>query len=326
MKDEITPTISDINPIDTNRLDLLSQRVFSHIDNARQHIQHTINIDMIKTYWVIGQEIIEEEQFGKERSEYGKAVLKGLSERLQRKYKRGFSVDTLEKARKFYLVFHIDNTHQKSATVSRKSDPIPLISNLSWSHYIELLKVTRFEAMQFYALEASKNNWNVRELRRQISSFLFDRLSKSKDKAAALEMSSKGQEINTPEDAIKEPLVLEFLGAPQPHRLSETNLETALIGNLQDFLLELGTGFAFMGRQKRITFDNDHYYADMVFYHAILKCYLIIDLKTHKLTHADLGQMQLYVNYYDKEIKMANDNESVLKKLQYLLIPGKYTH
>lgn len=218
---------------------------------------------------------------------------------------------SLKKQENFTLFSIIDIFIEKSATVSRKSELIPLIPNLSWSHYVELLKVSRLEAIQFYALEANKNNWNVRELRRQISSFLFDRLSQSKDKNTILQMALKGQEINKPEDAIKEPLVLEFLGAPHPHKLSETKLETALINNLQEFLLELGKGFAFMGRQKRITFDNDHYYADLVFYHVILKCYVIIDLKTHKLTHSDLGQMQLYVNYYDKEIKLDNDNPTI---------------
>jgi predicted nuclease of restriction endonuclease-like (RecB) superfamily len=186
-----------------------------------------------------------------------------------------------------------------------------VVPNLSWSHYVELIKVSRSEARQFYALEASKNNWNVRELRRQISSFLFDRLSKSKSKEALLQLAYKGHEINTPEDAIKEPLVLEFLGAPEPHKLSESKLETAIINNLQQFLLELGKGFSFVGRQKRLTFDNDHYYADLVFYHVILKCYVILDLKIHRLTHADLGQMQLYVNYFDREIKMENDNPTI---------------
>lgn len=195
--------------------------------------------------------------------------------------------------------------------MSRKSDLLPLTPNLSWSHYVELMSVSRHEARQFYALETSKNNWNVRELRRQISSFLFDRLLKSKNKEKVLQLACKGQEINTPEDAIKEPLVLEFLGAPEPHKLSESKLETALINNLQNFLLELGKGFAFVGRQKRITFDNDHYYADLVMYHVILKCYVIIDLKTHKVTHADLGQMLLYVNYFDQEIKMENDNPTI---------------
>lgn len=195
--------------------------------------------------------------------------------------------------------------------MSRKLEQPPITPNLSWSHYVELIQVTRTEARRFYELEASKNNWNVRELSRQISSFLFDRLAKSKNKQKVLDMANKGHEINTPEDAIKEPLVLEFLGAPEPHKLSETKLETAIINNLQEFLRELGTGFSFIGRQRRITFDNDHYYADLVMYHVILKCYVIIDLKTKKLTHGDLGQMQLYVNYFDKEIKMDNDNPTI---------------
>ncbi len=311
MKKQIVTASSDTSISDSKRIDSLYHKVSSHIDQARQHIQHTINIDMIKTYWLIGQEIVEEEQHGKERAEYGKAILKALSIRLKEKYKKGFSVDLLELIRKFYLIYHIDTDQTKSETVSRKSEQPPLIPNLSWSHYMELIKVGRPEARQFYGLEASKNNWNVRELRRQISSFLFDRLTKSKDKKTVLDMAHKGHEINTPEDAIKEPLILEFLGAPEPHKLSETKLETALINNLQEFLQELGTGFAFVGRQRRITFDNDHYYADLVMYHIILKCYVIIDLKTHKLTHADLGQMQLYVNYFDKEIKMDNDNPTI---------------
>lgn len=294
--------------VDVKRIDSLYNRVSNYIDQARTHVQHTIDVSMVKTYWLIGQEIIDEEQFGSEKSEYGKAILKGLSVRLQRKYKKGFSVDLLEKIRKFYLIYQLDS--QKSATVSRKSLTV-VVPNLSWSHYVELIKVTRHQARQFYTLEASKNNWNVRELRRQISSFLFDRLSKSKDRKKLLEMANKGHEINTPEDAIKEPLVLDFLGAPEPRELSETNLETALINNLEEFLRELGKGFAFIGRQRRITFDNDHYYADLVMYHVILKCYVIIDLKTHKLTHADLGQIQLYVNYFDKEIKMHNDNPTI---------------
>lgn len=309
MNNELTPTTKNIKHIDPQRINSLYQRVSGHVDSARSHITRSIDVNMLKAYWLIGKEIIEEEQYGEERSEYGKAVLKGLSTKMIQTYKRGFSVDTLEKARKFYLTFHLDK--EISATLSRKSGSILLIQNLSWSHYVELLKVTRNEAIQFYALEASKNNWNVRELRRQISSFLFDRLSKSKNKKETLEMSIKGQEINTPQDAIKEPLVLEFMGAPEPHKLSERNFESALIQNLQYFLLELGKGFAFMGRQKRITFDNDHYYADLVFYHVILKCYVIVDLKTHKLTHADLGQMQLYVNYYDNEIKMENDSPTI---------------
>ncbi len=173
------------------------------------------------------------------------------------------------------------------------------------------MSIKRKSARQFYELEASKNKWNVRELRRQIDSFLYDRLLKAKDKDEVLHLACKGQEINNPQDAIKEPLVLEFLGVPEPHKLSESKLESALITNLQSFLLELGKGFAFIGRQQRLSFDNDHFYADLVFYHVILKCYAIIDLKTHPLTHGDLGQMQLYVNYFDMEIKQESDNPTI---------------
>ena len=299
------------NKLLARHLDFLYQKATKHIDRARQAIQHTINVEMIKAYWLIGHDIIEEEQRGQQRATYGKAILKGLSVKLQTKYKAGFSVDRLEKARKFFLLYQEVTSSLKSATLSRKSCKSLLLPNLSWSHYVELIKVTRPEARQFYGLEASKNNWNVRELRRQIASFLFDRLLKSKDKYKLLALACQGQEVNTPEDAIKEPVILEFLGAPEPHRLSESRLETALINNLQQFLLELGKGFAFMGRQKRLTFDNDHYYVDLILYHVILKCYVIVDLKTHQLTHGDLGQMQLYVNYFDQEIKMKNDNPTV---------------
>jgi len=218
--------------IDPSRIDSLYNRVSNHIDQARQNIQRTIDVEMIKAYWFIGRDIIEEEQHGETRAEYGKAILKRLSIKLQAKYKSGFSVDTLEKARKFFIIYQSNIEVKKSATVSRKLDTPPLIPNLSWSHYVELISVSRPEVRQFYALEASKNNWKVRELRRQISSFLFDRLLKSKDKEKLLQLAYKGHEISTPEDAIKEPLVLEFLGAPEPHKLSESKLETALINNL----------------------------------------------------------------------------------------------
>jgi len=299
-------------------INALYHKVSDHIDKARQAVQKSVNTEMVKAYWLIGRDIIETEQHGKEKAEYGKAVLKEISAKLQKKYKNGFSVDTLEKARKFYLTYQPDPAQsQKSATMSRKSKEPKndnasfLQPDLSWSHYIELIKITRPEVRQFYALEANKNGWNIRELRRQIDSFLYDRLLKAKDKEAVLEMVHKGHEINTPEDTMKEPLVLEFLGAPEPHKLSETELESMLINNLQGFLLELGKGFAFVKRQKRITFDNTHYYCDLVFYHTILKCYIIVDLKIKALTHGDLGQMQLYVNYFDQEIKMDNDNPTI---------------
>lgn len=173
------------------------------------------------------------------------------------------------------------------------------------------MRVDRLEARAFYEIEAFKSNWSARELERQIASLLFDRLAKSKDKKGLMKLTSLGQEIENAEDAIKDPLILEFLGLPESHLLTESKLEEALIHNLQHFLLELGKGFAFIARQKRLTLDGDHFYTDLVFYHIILKCFVIIDIKTNKLTHADLGQMMLYVNYFDREIKTKNDNPTI---------------
>lgn len=297
-------------PAETKRMNNLYLRVSSYIDYARNHIQKTIDVEMVKAYWRIGKEIVEEEQHGQERAEYGKAILEKLSINLQVKYGRGFGVDTLEQARRFYLTYPLDAI-LKSDALRRKSNEPEFNPNLSWTHYRLLMKISRPEARLFYEREASKNHWSSRELDRQINSLLFDRLAKSKDKAGLLQLTQKGQEIVNPVDAIKEPIVLEFLGMPESHRLSESKLEEALISNLQNFLLELGKGFAFVARQKRLTLDGDHFYADLVFYHVVLKCYVILDIKTRKLTHADLGQMLLYVNYFDQEVKMENDNPTI---------------
>jgi predicted nuclease of restriction endonuclease-like (RecB) superfamily len=183
--------------------------------------------------------------------------------------------------------------------------------NLSWTHYRTLLRVSAPGARTFYEVEAIKNNWSARELERQINSLLFERLAKSKDKAGLLKLATKGQEIALPIDVFKDPVVIEFLGLPESHRLVESDLEQALINNLQAFLLELGKGFAFVSRQERISLDGDHFYIDLVFYHTILKCYVLIDLKVGKLTHGDLGQLQLYVNYYDQERRTQGDNPSL---------------
>lgn len=293
------------------RITALYSRVTSHIEQARNRIQKTVDSEMVKAYWLIGQDIVKEEQHGKERAEYGKTILKNLSAKLQNKYVRGFGVDTLEQARKFYLTYQPLDENKKSDALRRKSETPHFNPNLSWTHYRLLMRITRSEARMFYEYEAGKNHWSSRELERQVSSLLFDRLAKSKDKEGLLKLACKGQEIINPVDSIKEPIVLEFLGIPESHRLVESKLEEALLNNLQTFLLEMGKGFAFVARQKRLTLEGDHFYADLVFYHVILKCYVIIEIKTKKLTHADLGQMQLYVNYFDKEIKMDNDNPTL---------------
>ncbi|MBI3353054.1 MAG: DUF1016 family protein [Nitrospirae bacterium] len=186
-----------------------------------------------------------------------------------------------------------------------------LHGNLSWTHYRTLLRVEKQEARAFYEVEAIKNNWSVRELERQINSLFYERLAKSRDKAGLMKLALKGQEVTKPLDAFKDPVIIEFLGLPESPRLVESDLEQALINNLQAFLLELGKGFAFVARQERITLDGDHFYVDLVFYHTILKCYVLIDLKVGKLTHGDLGQIQFYVNYFDQERRTADDNPTL---------------
>lgn len=289
-------------------IDLLYTRISDHVEKARQEIQKTVDIEMVKAYWSIGREIFKEEQQEKSRAEYGTYLIKELSKRLTKQYGNGFGISNLKDMRRFYIEYsnYLPIGHAVRGQLKKQ-----LSANLGWIHYRALMRVDRSEARRFYEIEAEKNCWSGRELERQIGSLLFDRLLKSKDKKGLLQLARKGQEVSSPIDAIKEPLILEFLGLPESHRLVESKLEGALINNLQNFLLELGKGFAFVARQRRLTFDGNHFYADLVMYHVILKCYVIIDLKTHPVTHGDLGQMLLYVNYFDKEIKMDNDNPTI---------------
>jgi len=189
--------------------------------------------------------------------------------------------------------------------------PGRLHPNLSWTHYRTLLKADEQGQRAFYEIEAIKNNWSARELERQMASLLYERLAKSRDKAGLLKLAVEGHEVQAPADVFKDPVVIEFLGLPESQRLVESKLEAALIGNLQAFLLELGKGFAFVSRQQRLSLDGDHFYVDLVFYHAVLKCYALVDLKVGKLTHQDLGQMQLYVNYFDRERRTQGDGPTI---------------
>lgn len=297
--------------IKSNRTsDGLYERIAEVIRAARTNIVRTVDATMVQAYWHIGNYIVEDEQGGDKRAEYGKALLKKLSVKLNREFGAGFGIDTLEHARKFYLAYSTLHP-RKSDALRRKSQAPRFSANLSWTHYRALMRVARPEARQFYEIEATKNRWSARQLERQISSLLYDRLAKSKDKKGLLKLANQGHEIAKPEDAIKDPFVLEFLNIPEAHQLTETKLEQALINNLQNFLLELGSGFAFVARQKRLTLDGKHYYADLVFYHTVLKCHIIIDLKMNELTHADLGQMLLYVNYYDRECLSEGDNPTI---------------
>lgn len=287
----------------------LYQRVVSHLSDAKQNIIRTIDTEIIYAYWNIGKEIIEEEQNGEKRADYGKAIIQQLSERLVKELGRGYSKSTLADIRKFYLTYSNNDSmifHALSGKSNQNTQPM-----LSWTHYRILMRVNNNEARAFYEIEAIQNKWSSRELERQICSLLFERLLKSKDREGLLRLSKNGQEILTPADAIKDPIILEFLGLPESHILVESDLEQAIISNLQQFLLELGKGFAFVSRQKRITLDNDHFYIDLVFYHTILKCYIVIDIKTSKISHENLGQIQLYVNYFDQEERTEGDNPTI---------------
>lgn len=297
--------------LENKRIDNLYERVAPIIREARITVIRTIDAAMVFAYWKIGKKIIEEEQQGDKRASYGKGVLKQLSIRLSKEFGRGFGITTLEDIRKFYLIYQDIHEKEKPHAARGVLAEPTFNSALSWTHYRLLMRVARVEARKFYEIEASKNRWSSRELERQINSLLFDRLAKSKDKEGLLKLSQDGQELVSPVDVIKDPVVLEFLGLPESHRFVESEVEEALINNLQSFLLELGKGFAFVARQKRLTLDGDYFYADLVFYHVILKCYVVIDIKTRKLSHADLGQMLLYVNYFDQEIKAEDDNPTV---------------
>lgn len=294
-----------------NSIDELEQKITTHVDKAKRAIQRTVDSEMVKAYWLIGRDIVEEEQQGEGRAKYGSFLIKELSARLTSAYKKGFSVTTLKEIRMFYLENQsVANKQTKGHALRDLFEP-QFSTVLGWIHYRALMRVKDRNARQFYQMEAEKNCWSGRELERQIASLLYFRLAKSKDKEEVLRLAQEGQEINKPEDVLKEPFVLEFLGLPESHQLVESKIEGALIDNLQEFLLELGKGFSFVDRQKRVSLDGDHYYADLVFYHVVLKCYIIIDIKTHKLTHGDLGQIQLYVNYFDKEIKQEADNPTI---------------
>ena len=312
-------------------------RVREILEAARSNIARTVNTTQVIANWLVGREIVEEEQQGRKRAGYGAELLADLAARLKLEFGAGYGVDNLEWFRRFYLEYPRLLPEQISDALRRKStalahfpqpqrsasdDPLSpgqLSANLSWTHYRRLLRVSRPEARNFYEIEASRNAWSAREMERQINTFLFDRLTKSRDKAGLMRLAVHGQEIAQPIDVLKDPVVLEFLDLPESPRLVEAKLEQALIDKLQNILLELGKGFAFVSRQQRITLDGDHFYIDLVFYHTVLKCFVLVDLKVGKLTHADLGQIQFYVNYYDRERRTEGDNPT----LGLILCPDK---
>lgn len=308
-------------------------------ETARTQAVRSVNSAHVCANWLIGQQIVEAEQGGAERAEYGAKLLKNLSKQLTKEYGSGFSLSAMKYMRVFYLTYptlipighaprgQLENTatNMETNTMSPMQQALSVVlthstdawkpghlhPGLSWTHYRALLKVEHQTVRNFYEIEAVKNGWSARQLERQINSLLFERLLKSRDKAGVLALANEGLVATRPADLIKDPYILEFLDLPEAHRLVESQLEEALLNQLQAFLLELGSGFAFVGRQVRLTLEGDHFYPDLIFYHIKLKCYVVIDLKVAKLNHADLGQMQLYVHYYDREIAEPGDNPTI---------------
>jgi predicted nuclease of restriction endonuclease-like (RecB) superfamily len=314
---KIQPTIN--NPLFENIVKLLHE--------ARKSVLRNINRIMVYAYYEIGRMIVEDEQNGKIRAEYGKQTLIELSGCLSKEFGKGYSVDNLGNMRKFYLVYSktaqkktgIENTI--SETVFRKSLPeksetlsrifqVPDFQ-LSWSHYLKLLRIDNEAERQFYELEANANQWSLREMKRQYDSALYQRLVLSRDKEGIKKLSDEGHKIEKPHDAIKDPYILEFVGLPEETRYSESEFEQKLIDRIEHFLLELGKGFAFVGRQVRITVDEKHFRVDLVFYNRFLKSFVLVDLKIGELKHQDIGQMQMYVNYYDRFIRLEDENKTV---------------
>jgi len=311
------------------------ENVAQIIENARRFVGRTADITMCVTYFEIGRMIVEEEQGGKVRAEYGRGLLPELSVFLNGRFKKGFSETNLRNARKFYQVYAdtiqqtlsaelVDSEkNQKQQTISTEFEKMSLLKikqamsaetipfRLGWSQYQVLMRIKNEDERSFYELEAIKGQWSVEQLKRQYHSSLYERLALSRDKDEVMRLSKEGQQMENPRDILKNPLVLEFLDLSEDTAYSETDLETAIISKLSQFLLELGTGFLFEARQKRFTYDEKHFMVDLVFYNRLLDCYVLIDLKNGELKHQDLGQMQMYVNYYDRCVKTKKENPTI---------------
>jgi predicted nuclease of restriction endonuclease-like (RecB) superfamily len=294
------------------------------LQSARNQVVRTVNKTMVLTYFEIGKKIVQEEQGGKERAEYGSELIKGLSKILTKEFGKGFSERNIAQMRQFYLVYSKPQTlsaeskKNKPQTLSALliSEPSSLktkseLNILSWSHYLKLMRIDDENERSFYEIESFKNNWSVRELQRQFDSALYTRLALSRNKDKVKELSRKGLVLEKPKDAIKDPYILEFIGLPEHSEYSESELELEIIDKLEHFLLELGNGFTFVARQKRISFDDKHFKIDLVFYNRLLKCFVLIDLKIGEIKHQDLGQMQMYVNYYDREIRLDEESKTI---------------
>lgn len=319
----------EVRGMSTNsQIEIVLKDIRKIIAESRSAAKRNINSLQVISNFLIGKRLVESEQQGKKRAEYGKETLKNLSVKLTKEFGRGYSATNLEYMRKFYRIYK-DHTElipqtssnktalQKPQTLSEElslsqvCQKISIRLPLSWSHYLFLMGISNINERSFYEIECFNENWSLRELKRQFDASLYERLALSKDKDGIKKLSMKGQQIEKHTDVIKNPLVLEFLGLKEDHRYSETDLETAIIDKLENFLLELGKGFLFEARQKRFTFDEDHFFVDLVFYNRLLRSYVLIDLKIGELKHQDLGQMQMYVNYFDRYIKLEDEQPTI---------------
>lgn len=289
------------------------ENVSNVLDKARKNAKTAVNLSMVYAYYEIGKIIVEEEQKGKQRAAYGTQLVNELSVYLTKMYGKGFSVGNLKNIRQFYRVYSID---QIGETVFSQFENLPMIDTgrrffLSWSHYLKLMRITNIDERHFYEIESVKNDWSLSELKRQYDSSLYERIALSTDKDKVYRLALEGQSFEKPQNVIKDPYVLEFLGLKELPEYSESELESRIIDNLQQFLLELGRGFAFIGRQVRFTFDEEHFMVDLVFYNRLLRCFVLFDLKIGELKHQDIGQMQMYVNYYDRKVKLPDENPTI---------------
>ena len=286
----------------------LFKNISALIEQSRLHIAKSVNTAMVYTYYGVGRYIVEYEQEGKDRAEYGKALLENISEMLTAKFGNGWSVANLRAMRQFYVSYSKTLTSGQQITKQnndqRSANSDNIVFNLPWTHYQILMRIENPLERNFYEVEATNGQWSKRYLQRQVASSLFERVALSRNKEEVIKLATQGQTIEKPDDIIKNPLVLEFCGLKPDESYNETKLENSLISKIQQFLMEMGKGFLFEARQKRFTFEEDNFFVDLVLYNRILQCYVLVDLKTDKLTHQDLGQMQMYVNYFDRYVKL----------------------
>ncbi|HEX3478260.1 MAG TPA: PDDEXK nuclease domain-containing protein [Kofleriaceae bacterium] len=313
--------------------DGLYERVARILEQARGQVARTVNTAMVQAYWLIGREIVAVTQEGSPRARYGNEVVKGLAKRPPAVVRKGFQpaqslpdapiLSSISRwgsaigggaAENFSTPSRISSARAKPPAIAPSSAPTPVVhfpSALAWSHYLVLLRVSSDEARAFYEIEATRECWSVRQLERQIGAQLFERLTKNRNPEQIRQLARRGQEVAAPADVIKDPFVLEFLDVSEPAALHERDLEQAIIDRLEAFLLEMGKGFCFVGRQKRLTVEGDHFYVDLVFYNRLLRCFVLVDLKLGTLTHQDLGQMLMYVNYYDRAQRVEHENKTI---------------